>query len=231
MRLPEKLPYLCPHCDTKSLLLLNQTPQDYDDAISVRLDDGKVHDALVTMQHNVYRCVNCAKDTYILLRGPAKVLADDGRSSNVAKVIAELPPEIVHHYPVPTPSVHEAVPEDVKRASVEAEKCFCVGAYNACGVMTRRAMHCLCSEKKAEGKDLFEQLKYLKDNHLITPDLWKWAEELRIVGRSGAHPEWQEVSKEEAEYALRFLREIVRYVYINPAERETRRLKETKKKL
>jgi nicotinic acid phosphoribosyltransferase len=96
--------------------------------------------------------------------------------------------------------------------------------------MARRAIHSLCADRKAKGKDLYEQLKYLKDNNLITPDLWEWAEELRIVGRSGAHPEWGEVSPEDAEYALRFLREIIRYIYINPAERAARRLKEAKKK-
>jgi nicotinic acid phosphoribosyltransferase len=113
---------------------------------------------------------------------------------------------------------------------VEAEKSLSVGAYNACGVMARRAMHCLCSDKGAKGKDLYDQLLYLKDNNLITPDLWEWAEELRIVGRSGAHPEWEEVTPEDADYAVRFLREIIRYVYINPAERAEKRLKESKKK-
>jgi hypothetical protein len=52
---------------------------------------------------------------------------------------------------------------------VEAEKCLAVGAYNACGTMTRRAMHSLCSDKNAGGSDLYAQLKFLKDNHLITP--------------------------------------------------------------
>ncbi len=70
----------------------------------------------------------------------------------------------------------------------------------------------------------------MKDTHALTPDLWAWAEELRVVGRSGAHPEWEDVTAEDAEYAVRFLREIVRYVYINPAERSLHRLKETKKK-
>ena len=91
-----------------------------------------------------------------------------------------------------------------------------MGAHNACGVMTRRAMHSLCEDKGATGNDLFKQLKDLKDKNAITPDLWEWSEELRILGRNGAHPEWPEVTPEDAEYGIKFLREIVRYVYINP---------------
>ena len=81
----------------------------------------------------------------------------------------------------------------------------------------------------ASGSDLYKQLKQLADDHLITPDLWQWAEELRVLGRNGAHPEWPEVSHEDAEYGVNFLREIVKYVYILPYERSQRRVKETSK--
>lgn len=53
---------------------------------------------------------------------------------------------------------------------------------------------------------------------------------VRGTSCGGAHPEWEELSQEETEYAVRFLREILRFVYINPAELAARRLKETKKK-
>jgi hypothetical protein len=38
------------------------------------------------------------------------------------------------------------------------------------------------------------------------------------------------VSPQEAKYAVEFLREIIRYVYINPAERAAQRVAEVKKK-
>jgi len=171
---------------------------------------------------NIYNCVNCSKDTYFLVRDKYRILV--GRST------ADVPSQEIHHFPVTTPTSHQSVPEEVKDAMVEAEKCLSVGAFNACGVMARRAIHVLCQDKKAKGRDLFEQLIFLRDNNLITPDIWEWTEELRIVGRSGAHPEWEDVSREDAHYAVRFLREIIRYVYINPFERSRRKLKETKKK-
>ncbi len=187
------------------------------------------------LQHFIFECVNCKKHTYILFQNYVAVYSkpgdwSPGNPSVGQPPLAEENAKIIHQYPIATPIIHDSVPDEIKKAAVEAEKCLSIRAYNACGVMARRAIHALCIDKKAEGKDLYEQLNFLRSNNSITPDLWEWAEELRIVGRSGAHPEWEDVSAEDADYAIRFLREIIKYVYINPAERATRRLKETKKK-
>lgn len=227
----ENKTFLCPHCNVLSLHNHVGGAPDYTKNIILKGKDGKNHKTDVGMYQKIYKCVNCQKDTYFLTRGEAVVFRNISFSGLVTPdIIAESPSETIHQYPISIPASHPSVNQDVMHATIEAEKCFLVGAYNACGVMTRRAIHSLCTDKKAKGKDLFEQLKYLKEKNLITPDLWEWCEELRIIGRSGAHPEWEEVSKEDADYALKFLREIIRYVYINPAERASRRLKETKKK-
>jgi len=207
--------FVCPHCSVHSI----HTPQSYAAGTEVRVylpspTTGKAYPRQVNLTHVVYRCIKCQKDTYILSRPP----------------VEELPEQIIHQHPTVIPVLHEAVPAEVRRATIEADKCLSTRAPNACGVMARRAIHAICQDMRAEGKDLHDQLKFLRDAHQITPDLWKWAEELRIVGRSGAHPEWEDVSPEEADYAVRFLREIIRYVYINPFERDQRKLKETKKK-
>ena len=173
------------------------------------------------LRHYILRCLNCGNDTYLLHRP----VYTHGES-----VFPGFESEILHAYPTATPLIHEAVPEAIQKAATEAERCFGVGTYNACGVMTRRAMHSLCKDKKAQGKDLFDQLNFLKDNHAITPDLWEWSEELRVLGKHGAHPEWEEFGDEDAEYGVRFLREIVRYVYILPFERSQKRLKENSQK-
>jgi len=212
-----------------SLQQLVGTAPGYNQTVTLKGKDGKNYRRQVAMQHKIYRCVNCHKDTYRLIREEAREL-ESSVGGLTPILLPESPSETIHQYPISTPTGHHSVNKDVKDATIEAEKCLLAKAFNACGVMTRRAIHSLCTDKGAKGKDLCEQLKYLKDNNLITPDLWEWAEELRIVGRSGAHPEWEEVSSEDAEYALRFLQEIIRYVYINPAERVARKLKETKKK-
>ena len=89
--------------------------------------------------------------------------------------------------------------------------------------MTRRAVHSLCEDKKAVGKDLYKQLEDLKTRQLITPDLCEWGHSLRILGRDGAHPEFPEVDREDAEDGVKLLREIIKYVYILPYETALKR--------
>ncbi|MCI0331061.1 MAG: DUF4145 domain-containing protein [candidate division Zixibacteria bacterium] len=234
----DKPNFLCPHCGIHSLhIQLEPTkalPQ-YKEEIVIKAKDGQEYPTDVQLQHFIFECVNCKKHTYILFQNYVAIHRkpgdwSPGPTSLGQPPIAEENAKIIHQYPIATPIIHDSVPDEIKKAAIEAEKCLSVRAFNACGVMTRRAIHSLCQNKGATGKDLYEQLKFLKENHLITPDLWEWAEELRVIGRSGAHPEWEEVTPEEADYAVNFLREIIRYVYINPAERASRKLKETKKK-
>jgi len=205
----------CPHCHIHSLHLLEVA--HLGPTVKVWLQNistGRPYHRETNLLHHIYRCVKCKGDTYLLIR----------------PTVETRPERIMHQHPIPMPVVHESIPAEVRGAAIEAEKCLSVQAPNACGVMTRRAIHALCQDKGAKGKDLYEQLEFLRDNHQITPDLWKWAEELRIVGRSGAHPEWQDVTLEEAAYAVQFLEEILKYVYINPYEFDQRKLKETKKR-
>ena len=224
--------FQCPHCGILSLCLLQEPArqlQGYYETIMLKDKGGQNHQTSVYLQYFIYRCVNCGKDTYFLFQNEAKIWSS-GIGEGIPGIIAEEAAKVIHQFPVTNPTSHPSVPEDVRKATLEAEKCLSVGAYNACGVMARRAIQALCRDKGSKGEDLYNQLLFLRDKSLITPDLWDWAEELRIVGRSGAHPEWEEVSADDADYAVRFLWEIIRYVYINPSERAERKLKETKKK-
>lgn len=234
--------FQCPHCGALSLHSLLEPMkgmEGYLETIKLKAKDGGEIEADVRRCHFIYRCVGCKKDTYFLFQPETGPSSGGGaghfgwvaqRPVGEIKATPRTEQEVIHQFPVVTPTIHLSVPEDVRKATLEAEKCLSVGAYNACGVMTRRAMHALCQDKGAQGKVLHDQLKYLRDNHQITPDLWDWAEELRIVGRAGAHPEWEEVSSNDADYAVRFLREIIRYIYINPSERAARKLRETAQK-
>ena len=89
--------------------------------------------------------------------------------------------------------------------------------------MTRRAIHSLCEDKQAKGDNLAEQFRFLRDQQIVTPDLFEWAYSLRVLGRDGAHPEFPEVQPEDTEDGVKLLQEIVKYVYILPFERAERR--------
>lgn len=207
----------CPHCGVLSVHNKVAVIDGFLDQRYVQNKSGGGSSYHCRYEHYIVRCVNCQRDTYCFYR------PDFTSGKDIAKEFPRA--ELLHQYPVSTPARHSAVPRPVASASIEAEKCLGVGAYNACGVMTRRAIHSLCADKGAEGRDLFAQLKDLQAKQLITPDLCEWADNLRVLGRDGAHPEFPEVTPEDAEDGVKLLREIVKYVYILPHERAEKRKK------
>lgn len=226
--------FVCPHCGIHSLhaIILGpaNTPrfslaasQEIIENVSNLFDlpnPGTRYSLIY--YHVVGKCVRCSDETYFLVRQATEMGTQPRQPQTFWKVL--------HQHPIPMPVIHKAVNSDVQAAAVEAQRCLSVGAYNACGVMLRRAMHCLCTDKGASGDELFGQLADLKKTQTITPALWEWSEELRVLGKHGAHPEWQEVTQEDAEYGMKFLEDIIRYVYINPDELAQRRVKGTSTK-
>jgi hypothetical protein len=205
----------CPHCAILTIHNKIQVTPGFTETQVESTRPGSVAFFHAQHQHYILRCVNCKKDTYFFYR------PDFMNSGNTRPQFPKA--ELLHQYPISTPVSHSAVPEPVTSAAIEAEKCLGVRAYNACGVMTRRAIHSLCGDKGAEGRDLFGQLKDLKSKQLITPDLHEWADSLRVLGRDGAHPEFPEVTADDAEDGVKLLREIINYVYILPHDRAERR--------
>ena len=238
--------FVCPHCGVHSQHSRNGANSPYKGAINVMIpnqdESGKALfpkdvRCQADFAHVVWRCLRCGQDTYFLVR--TKTTPLDTSSLPTYQQASRppfpaLPPMplipkaisndwVVHQHPILTPASHPSVPAPVTSAAIEAEKCLGVGAYNACAVMTRRAIHSVCDEKNAEGRDLFAQLKDLKVKQLITPDLHDWADSLRVLGRDGAHPEFPEVTAEDAEDGVNLLREIVKYAYILPHDRAEKR--------
>lgn len=237
--------FVCPNCGVHSQHSRNGVANTFKGEIDVKIpQDGAAKVAFpehVRCQsefvHAIWRCLRCGHDTYFLVRTKTTpldmdslptYLPDNRRMAPLSQPMPLVPEAVskdwvVHQHPILTPTSHSAVQQGVKSAAIEAEKCLAVGAYNACGVMTRRAVHSLCEDKGAEGRDLFAQLNDLKTKQLITPDLYDWADSLRVLGRDGAHPEFPEVTADDAEDGVKLLREIVKYVYILPHERAEKR--------
>lgn len=226
--------FLCPHCGVGSQHHLKwQNRSAYRIPMVVRFSDDQDYKVTAVYQQFIYQCAICDKATYILseVLPPVKAASSGpGAGFAIPSYIYRGSARVAHQHPLPTLHVHSSVPTEVSKATEEAEKCFAIAAPNACAVMLRRAIDAICQEKGAEGKDLFARLKYLSDARTIPPDLWEWCEELRILGKVGAHPEWEDATLDEAGYALRFLRDVIRYVYVNPYERQQRKIKESKVK-
>lgn len=212
---PRTSNFQCPHCGLHSLHTCIEVVEGHQTSGEIESRSKAGWSAVRTrlqLTHWIMRCVNCRKDTYVLVKEapPARHPAD-------AELICI--PTIVHQHPVCLPSTHAAVPVEIALAAEEAERCLAAGAPNACAVMTRRAIHSLCEDRSAAGRDLFAQLKDLKERQIITTDLHEWADDLRVLGRDGAHPEHPPVAEDDALDGVKLLREIIRFVYIIPHER------------
>ena len=223
---PVQANFQCPHCGLHSVHTFMGDDVVYTgsgETITSPASEGGVADrksrtSTAKYMHWIMRCVNCQKDTYFLTKGEPNPVEHIELNPQFAGLCT-----VLHQYPIWNPTTHEAVPSSVAYATDEAEKCLSIDAPNACAVMTRRAIHSLCTDRGAEGSNLFAQLKDLKAKQLITPDLHEWADSLRVLGNDGAHPERPEVTIEDAEDGVKLLREIVRYVYILPHERAEKR--------
>jgi HEPN domain-containing protein len=133
-------------------------------------------------------------------------------------------PVLVHNlgdivYPTSLPSpTDQRIPEHIKRDIDEAKLCFSVNAYRACAVMARRAIQNACIDKGANrSKKLYEQIEELKNEGIITNDIKEWADLVRWVGNDAAHPDSQEVTKEDAEDVLKLAEQFMNVIYVTPA--------------
>jgi len=193
--------YTCPAC---GVLRDHERVMEYKTGRGVRLDVAMGPGGILPIngleKHVVWRCPDCEKDLY-------QHIIEDGQRGGERRL-----GRVLFQYPFRSIAVASAVPEPVRNAAQEALVCLHARAFNACGTMARRAVHALCDEKKAQGRDLYAELLDLKNKGIITPALYDWAEELRVAGKVGAHPEWEEMTSEQAGYAVSLLEEILKYV-------------------
>lgn len=113
---------------------------------------------------------------------------------------------------------------------MEAKICFSAGAFRGCAVLARRSIQSACIEKGADKHNKLErQLEELYDKRVITETLWKWAHSVRWIGNDAAHPEAEEVGKEDAEDILKLAESFLDYTYVTPAIADKQREKRKKK--
>lgn len=116
------------------------------------------------------------------------------------------------------------VPGEITAILQEAKTCFSAQCFRAAAVMARRTLEAIINDKGASGKNLYVGIKNLKDKDVIEKNLLEWASEIRLIGNSGAHFDpIEDVSKDEAKTVIVFLEELVKFIYIMPAELDRRR--------
>jgi len=106
-----------------------------------------------------------------------------------------------------------AVPLPVASAYEEAARCLTVRAYAATALMCRKALEALIAEHKISGRNLADALKAMRDQGLIEPKLFEWADALRLTGNQAAHDVGENISREDARDVLDFTSALMEYVF------------------
>lgn len=134
-------------------------------------------------------------------------------------------PREYHPTHVAEPALSD-VPEDVAADAREAHRCLSVQAFRAAVVMARRAMQSAAYEKGAPEGSLVEQIDWLEEHRLVTPQMKEVAHAIRLAGNLGAHPDkdgLRDVAEPEAEAVIGFLADFLKLMYEIPARLERHR--------
>ena len=130
--------------------------------------------------------------------------------------------EVVYPQPLPRPT-DSNIPAEIARDLDEAKMCFSVECYRACAVMARRCMQSACISKGATHGDLVAQIVELAKKGTITQDIQEWATVVRWVGNDAAHPNHDEVTKEDAEDCLKLAEQFLHVIFVTTAIAKARR--------
>jgi hypothetical protein len=117
-------------------------------------------------------------------------------------------------YPTEAKKV-DGLPAQIERAYAAASAVKGIDAH-AFAVLVRRLLEMICLEKGAQGRSLFEQLKFLAQTGVIPQQLSDIANGLRNFGNIGAHAAGVQLSENEVPVIDALCRAILEYVYGAP---------------
>ena len=124
--------------------------------------------------------------------------------------------EVSRVYPDPPKVVFGPyVPRIVKKSLDEAARSLRCGANIAACAMLGRALEALCRDKSGKKKKitLLKGIEKLKEKGVIDDRLYEWSQELRVFRNLAAHPEDENISRQDAEDLQIFVYAIVDYIY------------------
>jgi hypothetical protein len=117
-------------------------------------------------------------------------------------------------YPTEAKKV-DGLPTEIERAYAAALAVKGIEAH-AFAVLARRLLEMICLDKGAQGRNLFEQLKFLVQTGVIPQQLIDIANGLRNFGNIGAHAGGVQLSENEVPVIDALCRAILEYVYGAP---------------
>jgi hypothetical protein len=136
-------------------------------------------------------------------------------------------------WPVPgAADLDEAVPDDIREAFTEGARSHGAQAPHAAAVMFRRTVEGIVRDKgskkaiaQLDTNDLPGALKIMNNEGDLDKTLFEWASTIRALGNTGGHFDpIANVSRGQAEELLGLVRQLLRYVYEEPARMQRLRV-------
>ena len=184
----------CPHCGTKSV------------AFSI-VNEIRIG---TTDWDTLTRCAHCGRGVLATFRGNSQeptrwTRGGDFRNSNR---LEQFPPKIDSDAPKHTP-------ENVAKFYAQGVDNL-PGNWDAAGSMFRKTLEAALKNKFPKIKEkssLYDRIQIAAEEGGLTPDLAKWAHQIRLDGRTAVHEE-EPFSKEEADRLHTFTNLVLQYLFI-----------------
>ncbi|CAO3439717.1 DUF4145 domain-containing protein [Azospirillum argentinense] len=215
----EKSSGTCPRCGTHSSF-------EYLNSLPLTFDGGRLHhrDGTSTPTYSdratVMICRHCHQGVLVL----EEAWVGDNPAREQPKGGGVITWRGFHWWPNPGAVLHDAVPVHIRTAFNEAVQAVSANCPRAGVVMARRTLEAITADKGEDKGPLHQRLRALADKNLLVPTLADWAKEVRIIGNAGAHYDpMDEVSIEDARQLLGFMKDLMNYLYVMPAELTQRR--------
>ena len=203
---------ICPHCGTKAHLVMQHNDH---------------HIARNGDQYNyiTFRCKPCQKLSVRVFHSKQNPYSQE-QMLEMDGWVNEFPSA----NSTPNDKFIEYAPVDVMDDYSEGLICLANGADKAAVSMFRRAIQNAMLNLGADSKkDLIDQIKGVTS---LTKDIQDWAQNIRIFGNWGAHPQDDNLKEIDHELALEvkdFVDQFINYVYVMPGRVAAVRTKHAKK--
>jgi len=210
---------LCPRCGKQSSFeIAGHLPVTFDYETFIAGHDGsRTHDQIDRVTSLI--CRHCRQGVVVV---EEQWVGDKPKTKQ--KTGGVISYRGIHWWPLPDVKLSPDIPNDIAGAFAEALTTLAANCPRASAVMARRTLEAITVEKGETKGTLAERLNALGVKGILHPTLSEWAREVRLVGNTGAHFDpIEQVTIEDAQQLVNFIRELLKYLYELPAELKRRR--------
>lgn len=213
---------LCPRCQKQSSFeIAGHVPVTFSPDVYLAERDGSRSPVHID-QVSVLYCRNCRQGVVVVEE--QRVAGRSWREPESGKGGGAITWRGIHWWPAGDAHVSADIPASIAQVFEEATRALHADCPRAAAVMARRALEAIASDKGETKGTLAERLASLASRNVLVPTLADWSKEVRLVGNAGAHFDpIDDVSKNDAQALVSFVRELLRYLYELPAELRRRR--------